>query len=194
MYVYFDKKGDIKAIAPDEDISLNANYKYTMAPISEVEDFLTTKKNTYNYVVKEHKRVNGKYYKIEKKETASINYAKTLDSYLTMISDSRKSIKNSIITITNNISRKEIVIDLNFIFSELDDDEKEKFLDTFPHGSGTFYLTKKYNPYYLYKSFGFSIQDLIQQGSIIVECEDSYRNASVYTKRVIEGYGYIEKE
>ena len=194
MYVFYDKNGDIKAITPSLDESFSNTYSIATFPLNDVEMFLTAQKNTFDYYIKKIDTVTGSTHKLIKKQS-TINYTRTLDSYLTKVEDVTS--KGSIITIVNNTTKKVISINLLKDFKEMynygTDEEKESVSDFLKKGPSTIYLTKKNNPYWLLSSFSFTPAELFEKEILYFNYENKYNNTSIYTKKLINSYGYKEK-
>jgi len=193
MYVFFDKNGDIKAITPTLDEDLSVNFFSATFPLSDVEVFLTAEKNTFDYHVSRIDKLSGTTYKLVKKRV-EISYTRTLDSYLTKIEDINK---DDIIIITNNTIEKYVSLVINWEFREMykNMNNEDALADDefFNNGLSTVYLTKRNNPYHLLFSFSFTPKDLLAAGKLYFNYEGDYTNASVYTKKLLSGYGYREK-
>lgn len=195
MYVFFDRNGEIKAITPLMDDSLSINFESITCPLAEVEMFLTSEKNPYEYYIKKTERGDGVIYKLTKK-VSEIKYTRTLDSYLTKVKDATH---HDIITITNNTLEKIISIEINKDFkiahihqygSKEQQEDTTKF---FNNDVSTVYVTKHNNPYHLLFSFTFTPKDLLESDILRFKYKDVYNDTSVYTKELISGYGYKEK-
>ena len=189
MYVFFDKKGDIKAITPNPD-SMFDNYTSANFPLSEVEDFLNGTKNSFNYSVKQTSQL-GSGYKIIKK-VSNVLVTRTLNSYITKVETPTRSAP-PILLITTDLVNSVISLDLHPDFEEVRDDEDD---DTEYIFSGTtpinLYLTKKNNPYHLLHTVPFTPKDLL--GNLHLDFQYDSRidlsSSSVYTKKLIDSYGY----
>ena len=51
MYVYFDNSGNIKAITPIKEAYNETYFSMAMLPLSEVEGFLSGKKNPSDFLI-----------------------------------------------------------------------------------------------------------------------------------------------
>ena len=196
MYVFYDKNGDIKAITPTLDEFFSNNFSSATFPLSEVEMFLTAQRNTFDYKVKQTDRISGTVFTLIKKQS-NVNYTRTLDSYLTKVEDAKRF--EDILTITNVISDKVISIEINKEFEELyirdkcSEEQQESINSFFANGPSIVYLTKKNNPYHLLFSFSFTPKDLLSVDKLYFNYEGDYTDTSVYTKKLIIGYGYNER-
>lgn len=194
MYVFFDSNGDIKAITPSLDDGFNNTHSVATFPLEDVEMFLTAQKNTFDYHIKKIDKITGSTYKLTKKQS-TISYTRTLDSYLTKIENTTP--KGNIITVVNNTKDRVISIELLKEFKEIykngSEDEQESVSDFLKKGTSILYLTKKNNPYWLLFSFSFIPQDLFEKEILYFNYENNYNDTSVYTKKLINSYGYKEK-
>ena len=204
MYVYYDSDNEIRAISPiKEQQYINEGCKRIAFPLSEVEDFITAKKNPYNYFI-EHRRRDGiDTYKIVAK-VVNTTYVRSIDNYLTQIKFQNKEI--NAIRIENNVKEKK----LYFYISEglknkingayyqenddVDDDEYDK-LDAFKlMRSIGFYFTYKDDPTFLIKTVNIVPMELIKESCLVFSYEEDLRNVSVYTKKIFTYYSYREKK
>ena len=196
MYVFYDKNGDIKAITPHLDEGFSAIYSSITLPLSDLEIFLLGEKNTFDYYIKTTEKITGTTYKLTKKQT-KVSYTRTLDSYLTKI-DKYDSAKD-ILLITNNVPERFVSIEINRVFKELyladsaTEDHTETVSNFFNNGLSTLYLTKRNNPYHLLFTFSFTPRDFLSTNRLYFNYDGAYNNASIYTKKLISGYGYKEK-
>ena len=194
MYVFYDKNGDIKAIAPSADSFNDPNCSVATFPLSEVEGFLSGKKSTFNYQVQKLTTLAGVKFSITKK-VVDVDYARTLDNYLTEIGIYKRD--ETIISVVNQKSHKVILVEIATEFKDMytqgSDDEKDLVDDFLKLGRISIYITKKHNPYHLLFSFSFTIQEFFTKGKLYFNYEDECENTSAYTKKLIEGYGYKEK-
>lgn len=190
MIIYYDNKGDIKAITPDNDVNFS-EYKSISVPFGDVKDFLTTEKSVINYYIKQNKKEKNIVYSIELKKSITSSLKRTLDTYLTKVGSI--STNDSIIIITNNTKEQKLYFELN---SSLDNSvfSKEEIIELFKQEIVTFYLTKRNNPYYLLNQYTFPIFDLIKNKKINFSYTQDYKNTSIYTKKDKELYTFIEKD
>lgn len=192
MYVYFDKRGDIKAITPNVDDSL-ASHEFTTFPLAMVEMFLTGQKNPFDFQVQKKTSITGDKFKLIKK-LADIAYTRTLDSYLTKIPPSKPV---DIITIVNDTIRKSVNLYIAKEFKELlengTEDQQESIHDFMQSAPANIYITDKNNPYKMYHNITFSPAALFEKGSLHFPQEVSYNNTSAYAKKIITGYGFKER-
>jgi hypothetical protein len=194
MYVFFDKNGDIKAITPVLDEGLSLVFSSANFPLTEVEGFLKAEKNTFDYQVRRTERIVGETFTLVKKQSL-VNYTRTLDSYLTKIENAKRI--NNILTVTNDTIKKVIVVELAKEFKEMfvsgTEEDQELVSKFIGHGPTTMYLTKKDNPYHLLYTFSFLPRDLFETERLYFTYEGDYTNTSIYTKKIINGYGYRER-
>lgn len=194
MYVFYDKNGDIKAIAPSIDNFNDPNCSVATFPLSEVEGFLSGKKSTFNYQINKLTTPTGVKFSIVKK-VIEVDYVRTLDNYLTEIGPYRKG--ETIISIVNQKSNKVILVEIasefKAMYTDGNDDGKDSIDDFLKLGRISIHITKKHNPYHLLFSFSFTIQELFAKGRLYFNYEDECENTSAYTKKVIDGYGYKER-
>jgi hypothetical protein len=193
MYVYFDDAGDIKAIAPRPDSSYSAEFSYATFPLKEVEGFITAQKNSFNYTVKEVTKFSGTTYCIVKK-AAHVNYTRSVNNYLSLVAPA--SVK-SIITIVNDTRQQKISIQLAKDFEDMYNetpDEHQLILEKFLNGAmSELHFTQRNNPYVLLQTVSFSPTELFNRHVLEFKATKILNNASVYTRKLIDNYGYTEK-
>lgn len=191
MYVYFDKNGDIKSITPHLDNSLSEEYSSMTIPLSQAEPFLTGQVNPFNFYVKAINRTTGIVYTITKK-IVSAGFIRTLDSYLTSIPNNKLSNIMIIVDTTKN----SISLNIDSSYKELlafgTDEEQDAVSEFLKAGTSTLYFTKRNNPYHCLFSVTFSPRHLLDQETIIYPYNSSIdlSDISVYTKKLISGYGF----
>lgn len=194
MYAFYDRNGDIKAITPSLDENFAATHSVATFPLSEVEGFLVGSKNTFDYRIKKVEKLAGITYKLVKKYSA-ISYTRSLDSYLTKIEPAK--ITDNTITIVNDVVNKVISVHLAKEFKEMyengTEEEQEDVSDFLNKGPSTMYVTKKNNPYHRMFSFTFTPKMLFDAEKLYFNYKDNYNDVSIYTKKLISGYGYKEK-
>lgn len=197
MYVYFDDRGNIKAITPESDSALQQQYDQTMLPLSDVAPFLSGKKNAFDYVIKGLKKLTGTSYVLSKK-FSNINLERTLENYLTKIEST--SDLEPIIKVTAFTKSNRITVALNESYKELftlgsqeEKDQVEEFLTSPP---SKIYITRKSNPYHYLHSFTFVPRDLYYNGTAEIAMPEhlDIRNSSAYTKRIVSSYIYVVRE
>jgi hypothetical protein len=194
MYVYFDDAGDIKAIAPRPDSSYSNDFSYATFPLKEVEGFITAQKNSFNYMVKEVTKFSGVTYCIVKK-ASHVSYTRSVNNYLSLVAPA--SVKSSIITIVNDTRQQKISIQLAKDFEDMYNetpDEHQLILDKFLNGAmSDLHFTRQNNPYVLLQTVSFSPTELFSRHVLEFKASRILNNASVYTRKLIGNYGYIEK-
>jgi hypothetical protein len=194
MYVFYDKNGDIKAITPSLDENFAITHSVATFPLSEVEGFLTAVKNTFDYRVKKVEKLSGITHKLIKKYSA-ISYTRTLDSYLTKVEPAK--ITDNTITIVNDIVNKVISVKLAKEFKEMyengTEEEQENVSDFLNKGPSTLYVTKRNNPYNKLFAVSFTPKMLFDAEKLYFNYTGEYNDVSIYTKKLITGYGYKEK-
>jgi hypothetical protein len=194
MYVFYDEKGNIKAITPSLNDFSDETCSVTTFPLAEVEEFLLGKRNTSNYEVKKIKTFTGEKFILNKK-IVEIVYTRTLDNYLTEVKNVVSS--STIISITNFKSSKMITVNVteNFrlLYKNRAYEDKDIIDDILRYNSTSIHFTEKHNPYYLWFSITFSPQELFEKGHLDFRYTDTIENASVYTKRIITEYSYVER-
>ena len=197
MYVYFDAVNDIKAISP----LLEPQYKalgctHALFPLAEVEDFLTAKKNPFNFFIESRRRHGQDIYKISPK-IVETNYIRSIDNYLTQIVYQNKEV--NAIRIENNIPNKKLyfhmseglVSKLNDV--NLEDEEEYSKLSIFRSMEYVaFYFTTKDDPSFLIRSILIQPDALINSESLEVSYTEDLSNVSVYTKKIFSHYSYRE--
>ena len=194
MYVFYDKNGDIKAIAPSLSDFIDKECSVATMLLSDVEIFLTGKRNPADYQIKKVKTLAGDKFTISKK-IIEVDYVRTLDNYLTEIKSPVSG--ETIISIVNQKSNKVILVEIAPEFRDIytygsgeQKDDVEEFLKL---GKISVHITKKHNPYHLLFSFSFSPNELFHKGKLYFNYDKECSNTSAYTKKVINGYGYKEK-
>lgn len=194
MYVFYDKNGDIKAIAPSVDNFSDPACSVATFPLSEVEGFLSGKKSTFSYQVQKLTTFAGVKFSITRK-VVEVDYARTLDNYLTEIGSYKRD--ETIISLVNQKSHKVILVEITPEFKDMythDSDDGTNLVDDFIKlGRISIHITKKHNPYHLLFTFSFTTQELLSKGQLYFNYEGEYENTSAYTKKLIDGYGYKEK-
>lgn len=190
MYVFFDKNGDIKAISPSLS-NMGEEFLSATFPLAEVEPFLNSTKSTFDYQIRKIKST----YKIVKKERI-VKYTKTLETYLTKVSDIETNNKSLIFV--NDIVHKVVSVELDksmlHDIQEVRMEDGEHISDAlFNSGPCIAYLTKKNNPYHLLFTFTFSPESLLTTDKLYFNYEGVYNDTSVYTKKHIGGYFFKEK-
>lgn len=200
MHLYYDKENDIKAISPLKEQQFeDQGCKCINVPLDEVEDFLTAKKNPYNYYI-EHRRRDGiDTYRIAAK-VVNITYIRSIDNYLTQVVYQNKEI--NAIRIENNTKEKK----LHFYMSEglknqidgvgfSDDEDEFERLSAFKSLVQLgFYFTTKDDPSFLIKSIYVKPAELLREKCVVVKYEEDLRNLSLYTKKLFAYYSYREKK
>lgn len=194
MYVYYDANGDIKAITPISDVSLSNEFSCAMFPISEVEVFLSGKRNPFNFTVSKIKKITGETYKLVKKQT-DVFLTRTLDNYLTKVGLFNES--ETILKIIINSSERKIILMLDNAYKELyktGSEEQQEDIDSFiNHNTSELYFTKRNDPYYLYHTISFVPKEIFEKDEVVFEYHNGIdlSNSSVYTKKILSSYGYL---
>lgn len=195
MYVCFDANGDIKTISP-ETVIVSESYSVRTFPLSEVEDFLTGKKNPFDYYVKISKSIAGKAYKITRKQVLEVNYVRTLDNFLTEVKTLPKS-ADAFVLIENLVKEKKIKISLNKIVKVLheegSDADQETVSSFINHSSTSLFFTRKGDPYFLLHTLIFSPRELFDKSELYWDYTVDLSSSSVYTKKLLDGYSYKVK-
>ena len=195
MYVFFDDRGDIKAIMPTPDNAHTSIFEVATFPLDDVKKFLTLEENTFNYYVKKIQRPTGNKYIISTKKSM-INYTRTLDSYLTEVEE---NVSDPVLLLTHDKIKCQITIELDPVFKKTyqtsikdGDDMPETVTNFFSAGPSTVYVTKKGSPYCMLSSFVFTPAALLDNETLHFPCDDAYNSISFYTKKLINGYKYQE--
>lgn len=192
MYVYFDEKGEMKAISPQLS-SLDEGMHVASILLSEVEGFITGKKNTTEYSVRTIKNGGNTYHKITKKVPPVISHIRSLDNFLTEIHTMPRS-KDAYVLIENNLKEKTIIIRLGglikILAAEGTDEEQEQIRLFSSHLSTTLYFTEEGNPYSLLYTLEFSPQKLFLSEELHFSYNIDLSKTSVYTKRLLDRYSY----
>jgi len=66
-------------------------------------------------------------------------------------------------------------------------------LDLAGSGMSTLYITQHDNPYSLLESIQFMPRDLFSIERLCFDVRTAYTSISVYTKHIIDGYGFRER-
>ena len=196
MYVYFDKAGDIKCIAPESSDELVSEFRFAMFPINDVEMFLTGKKNSFDYFVETIKRVVDVSYRITRKPVLELNQTRLVENYLVEIMPLPRS-KDATILIENSLQEREITISLNpgvrsllIDGTDAEQDVLRKLVNT---QLSSLFFTRKHDPYFLITTISFSPKLLFSKSFIKIQYEDDLSSASLFTKRLLDGYSYSVK-
>lgn len=192
MYVVFDKNGDIKSIGPTLPSEVE-HYTTATFPLREVEEFLTGKKNPFDYYVKVTK--NPITYKITRKAVSVVNYVRTLDHFLTEVPRLPKS-SNASILIEAFIEDRKIKVSigpsLRIMCDDPETDEQEEIVNTFKSTPNIqLFFTNKGDPYHLLYTYNVLPKMLLNDGEMLEDCNVDLSNSSVYTKKIIDGYSYV---
>jgi hypothetical protein len=194
MYVFYDENGDIKAIAPSLNDFIDKSCSVATMRLSDVEMFISGKRNPSDYSVKKQRTLSGEKFTITKK-IVEVDYVRTLDNYLTEIGPPRSG--ETIISIVNQKSSKTILVEIAPEFKDIyaygtgeQKDDVDEFLKL---GKTSVHITKKHDPYHLLFSVTFSPNDLFHKGLMYFNYTGECENTSAYTKKIISGYGYKEK-
>lgn len=193
MYVYFDVNGDIKAITPSLDEGLARTCRVSTFPLDQVEPFLKGQKNTFDYKVKSVEKDDSISYMLTQK--IQVTYARSLDNYLTQIST---ELENPIISLTHYISEKLFILRISKAFKRMEGEgtpmQQEDVEDFLRKGQTTIYITRKNNPYEMFYSISFLPKVLFENGEISYTYRGEFYNTSAYTKKIVNGYRYTEKD
>ena len=197
MYVFYDVNGDIKAITPSLDENFAGSFSVATFPLPVVEKFLTGKSNTFDYKIKKVEKSSGIKYVLMKKFT-TINYTRSLDSYLTKVETTAINEYNySGIIIINDVVNKVFTVrlskDIKDLYKNGTEEEQERVSDFLNKGPSTVYITKRNNPYHLLFSFVLTPRALFDTEKLYFNYTDTYKDVSMYTKKLISGYEYKEK-
>lgn len=195
MYIFYDKNGDIKAITPILDENYSVNFSVATFPLPEVEMFLTAQKNTFDYSVKSVEKLTGTSYVLVNKHI-NVNRTRTLNTYLTKVDGIIP--RGNTVTITNDANKGGIFVEVDkalreiYAHNQLAEDQSDIFDNILNSGPSTVYLTEKNNPYHLLFSFSFLPKTLLDTDKLFFPYYNKYTNTSVYTKKILDGYGYRE--
>ena len=194
MYVYFDSNGDIKTISPDPIIA-SETYSVATFPLSEVENFLTGKKNPFDFYVKSSKGIGiiGTTYKITRKQSLEINLIRTLDNFLTEVKTMSKS-ADAFLLIENMVKEKKIKISLNKsvrnLLEEISDTEQETIDSFINYPLASLFFTRKGDPYFLLYTLIFSPKELYEKRELYWDYTVDLSSSRAYTKKLLDGYSY----
>lgn len=195
MYVYYDSLGDIKSIAPVQDMQFeNQGYKYATFPFEDVEPFLTSRLNPFNFYV-DYKRKNGvDIYKISSKQVI-VSYVRHIDNYLSELVEQTE--EPNAIYIENNIDEKILTFyidaDLRIKENNGNDAEQDKISSFKRSSKVNFYFTSKNDPSFLIKTITLIPKDLFHNENIKVSYEENLEYASLFTKKFFSYYSYKNK-
>lgn len=193
MYVYYDANGDIKAITPMPDTFLANEFSLAMFPVSDVEIFLSGKRNPFDFTISKVKKITGETFKILKKQT-EVFLTRTLDNYLTKVEPFSES--DTILKIITDSPARKIILKLDRAYKELyktGTEEQQDDIGSFiSHSASTLYFTKFNDPYYLYHSISFTPKELFEKDEVVFEYSEDIdlSDSSVYTKKILNSYGY----
>lgn len=193
MYVTFDIRGEIKSISPSPSYNtIDSSFTVATFPLKEVEDFLLAKKNTFDYYVQRVRKVGGKEYKITRKIT-EVSYVRTLDNFLTEIKPMAR-IMDAVIGVENFIEEKKIKLTMNPIIKIMLDEGTDDQIDSIENFVNApvshIFFTKKNDPYLHIHTLSFLPKDLFERETIYFDYQADLSNASVYTRKLVEGYSY----
>jgi hypothetical protein len=197
MYVYYDKHGNIKAITPSEDSQCSKEFSFVMIPLKDVEDFITGKKNTFEYYIKTIKQPGGQTQQLAKK-VATVSVARSLDSYLTKISTDTDFVPA--VRVISNVRNNSVTLALSSVFRDMydngTDDEIDQITEFMNLPNSSIYITKKNDPYSLIAVVDFVPADLFDKPEVKVAMlpKVDLRNSSAYTKRLVDSYSYVIRE
>jgi hypothetical protein len=196
MYVYFDDKGNIKAISPDSNTVSDSLYKIAMFPLAEVEPFLTAKKNTFDFYVKVIEKFSSIEYKITKKQVLEVSHLRTLETSLTEITTHAVS-KNTIILIENFIIPKQIKItitpEMKYLQSEGSEEDQVNVTNFINTPTTPLFFTRKHDPYFLIHTVFFNPKELFDKSELVIPYEMDLSNLSIFTRKIVNKYAYIER-
>jgi hypothetical protein len=190
MYVYFDSNGDIKAITPDVNLTLESKFSVTILPSTDLEKFILGKANPFNYTVRKSNTPMGVSYRIVSKNFV-VNQVRTDNSFLTKVEENTPDRVVSILII-NDTNTKKVTVEATDFFMRLFDNDEDINNESIQDRMIRFYLTKYNNPYYLLQKFEVNTSELYQKEKLYFPYEEYYTNTSVYTKKIINGYKFRE--
>ncbi len=195
MYVTFDIRGEIKSIAPSPNYNGDPAFTICTFPLKEVEDFLVAKKNTFDYYIQRVRKVGGKEYKLTRK-ISEVSYVRTLDNFLTEIK-SMARISDAVVGIENFIEEKKIKLTLNPILKIMLDEGTDEEIDNIENFINApisyIFFTKKKDPYFHLHTLSFLPKELFEKEVLHFDYTADLSNASVYTRKVVEGYSYSNR-
>ena len=192
MYLTFDIRGEIKSIAPSPAYNQDPAFTVATFPLKEVEDFLLAKKSTFDYYIQRVRKVGGKEYKITRK-VSEVSYVRTLDNFLTEIK-AMVRIRDAVIGVENFLEEKKIKLTVNPILKimlEEGTDEEIDNIENFINAPVSYiFFTRKNDPYLHLHTISFLPKELFEKEELLFDYEADLSNASVYTRKVVEGYSY----
>jgi hypothetical protein len=196
MYVYFDTAGEIKSIASDPSTAFSDTYSLITTPLDEVDSFLTGRKNPFDYYVKTVSRLGIVSYKITRKAVIGTNTLRSVDTFLTeLLAYNRGSDAN--IFVENFVESKTLKISVNPDIKTLlecgSDVEIEKLTSLVNTPLLYLFFTKKNDPHFLLKTISVSPKELFNCSAVHINYAEDLSDASVFTKKLIDGYGYITR-
>lgn len=193
MYVTFDVRGEIKSISPSPSYNtVDAAFTVATFPLKEVEDFLTFKKNTFDYYIQRVRKVGGKEYKITRK-VSEVSYVRTLDNFLTEIKPMVR-LQDAVVGIENFTEEKKIKLTVNPILKIMLDEGTDEEIDNIENFINSplsyIFFTRKGDPYFHLYTLSFLPKDLFEKETLYFAYGVDLSNASAYTRKVVEGYSY----
>lgn len=188
MFVYFDQSGNIKCISPLQDAEHHDRYLHTKKKLFEVYKFITGELAPNRYKIE---KVDGKIGEYEiKKRSSEVSYVRTLERFLTEIVEGYE--KRYELEIIADESSK--IITFKFtdeVRQEIIGSVEDIFQATI-HGLKVlkFYCTTKNDPSMLVESFEVPIHKLLSEGAVEMDYNVDIRDYSIFTRRVLNKYGY----
>jgi hypothetical protein len=195
MYVYYDTQGNIKSITPVPDKLFEEEFQTATIPLSEVEIFLTGKRNPFDFVVKKINNGIASEFKIIRKDN-NISITRSLDNYLTVIDIENEA---PIIDIVVRPADKKIVIKLNNVFRELltigTEEEQNSVNEFLKNSDSSIYITKENDPYHLLHTITFSPRNLFDNSVLYFDYPVSINlsSCSGFTVKIINSYKFKVK-
>ncbi len=192
MFLVFDLNGDIKSISPVKEEKLDKSLECIEIALSEVEDFLTAKKNIFDYYIKITNRAAVKSYTVTKK-VSNISQARDVETALTEIFED--AAKKELILVTNNIPSKTITISLTreFEYTQLlgTDEELDKIQTFLNTPKSSLFFTKPGDPYFLLHTINFVPRELLNENKLVIKYKPNLAKASLFTQKLLDKYSYV---
>jgi hypothetical protein len=171
-------------------------YSSATFPLAQVSIFLEGKANTFNYFIKKDVKGFSSQHLIVPKSSVQVSNLRTLDSYLVDISTNTE-VENSMMYVHNDTLARAITVVINPELSRLQEsgtDSEKKFVESFLNvGEISLFFTRKNDPYYLNFTLDFMVADLYKAGTLYLEHDLDLANSSVFTRKITNGYRYIER-
>jgi len=162
--------------------------------LTEVEPFLAGKKNPFDYYIKPINRLGNVSYTLTRKETLDINYLRDVKAFLLEVKAYNRGSEANVL-IENIIKDKKLRISVNPGIKSLLYDGTDAEIDTLNSFINTpvmhLFFTKKHDPHFLIETITINPKMLFDSDVQYIDYKNDLSNASVFTKQLLDGYGYI---